>query len=219
MTTILPATKTCEVENCTSKIFVKGLCEKHYTRVRRYGNTSIVKHCRLSSFTLEEIFWQKVALTANSEKCWEWQGSQDSSGYGLMFYQNKYYKAHRFAWFLNFGFFPALFLLHSCDNRICVNLNHLREGTHQENMNDAKERHRIVKGENSHKAVLKESEVLEIRKSLTNNAIASTLAKEYGVSETCIYAIKHEKNWKHLIECTSMNSQQLAKSAVRAEKV
>ena len=29
---------TCTVEDCTNKHFGKGYCEKHYTRVKKYGN-------------------------------------------------------------------------------------------------------------------------------------------------------------------------------------
>lgn len=54
-------------------------------------------------------------------------------------------KAHRAAWMIaHEADIPAgMFVLHQCDNPSCCNPEHLRIGSHQENMRDAIERGRM----------------------------------------------------------------------------
>jgi hypothetical protein len=85
-------------------------------------------------------FWSKVALTANPDKCWEWQGSKTAKGYGIFTANGVICRTHRLSYLLANGIISDLFILHSCDNPCCVNPNHLREGTHQENMQDRRSR-------------------------------------------------------------------------------
>lgn len=126
--------KLCGADNCTvvSKQLWRGWCHKHYKRWKRNGDLYLVKNGR------GVPFWSQVAVTANPEKCWEWQGCRDVSGYGygVVRYNGTSYYAHRLAWILTSGFDSQLFILHSCDNPPCVNPNHLREGTHTDNMRD-----------------------------------------------------------------------------------
>lgn len=66
--------------------------------------------------------------------CWFWQGSITSNGYGKFNFQSKPYLAHRFS-FAYFVQKPSntLVIDHICENRNCVNPNHLRELTINEN--------------------------------------------------------------------------------------
>jgi len=87
-------------------------------------------------------FWDKVALTSNPDKCWEWQGSLNDSGYGNTSFKCKGIKAHRLAWFYVSGSHSTKHILHSCDNRKCVNPKHLREGVQADNSRDMVDRRR-----------------------------------------------------------------------------
>jgi len=62
---------------------------------------------------------------------------RDVKGYGAFGFDGKVQKAHRVAYMLTHGPIPdGGHILHSCDNPSCVNPDHLRVGTHTENMRD-----------------------------------------------------------------------------------
>lgn len=82
-----------------------------------------------------ERFFKYVKKTS---LCWEWIGGSRGVGYGAFKYQGKVYDAHRFAWFLKHGSFSKLWILHKCNNRRCVNPEHLYEGTPKQNYADMK---------------------------------------------------------------------------------
>ncbi|WP_435266563.1 HNH endonuclease signature motif containing protein [Shinella sp. BE166] len=73
--------------------------------------------------------------------CWEWTGHKYRNGYGVLKVFGRDVSAHRYSYELHNGPIKAGFsILHSCDNKSCINPEHLRQGTHAENMAEAKER-------------------------------------------------------------------------------
>ena len=86
---------------------------------------------------------------------------------------------------------------HTCDNRKCVNPNHLWLGTTQQNTQDKmnKNRHWVPKGETRSDAKLTDDAVRYIRRS---NEPHTEVAKAFGVSEALIRGVRKNVYWKHV---------------------
>lgn len=117
--------------------------------------------------------------------CITFNGQVDKDGYGLLRVDGVTRRAPRAYWEFVRGAIPAgLHVLHSCDNPRCVNLAHLRLGTHAENMAEmaAKKRSHRPVGEKNGRAKLTYAAVLEMRQLYAQGGITqAALAKRYGV--------------------------------------
>lgn len=60
--------------------------------------------------------------------CINWTGTLTVAGYGFFWADEiRTHLAHRLAWFLAYGDFPKQTIDHTCRNRRCVNVEHLRD--------------------------------------------------------------------------------------------
>lgn len=85
-------------------------------------------------------FWDRISVVG---ECWEWSGSSNGKGYGILVIGGRPILAHRHAYFLHFGVHPGpLFVRHACDNPPCIRPDHLSLGTAADNSNDMHERGR-----------------------------------------------------------------------------
>jgi len=139
------------------------------------------------------------AKVNKTDACWLWTGGTfKTSGYGSFKYNDKNLLAHRASWLFTHGKPATDCLLHSCDNKLCVNPAHLREGTQYENIHDmiAKGRRVITYSEDSPRAKLTYSQANEIRERFQKEKNShSFYAKEYGVKTRVIWCILNNKTY------------------------
>lgn len=93
-------------------------------------------------------FWEKVAIDEEEDDCWWWIAAQNSRGYGVYAYtKKKLVLAHRISWAIVYNEYSLpsskMHVMHTCDNKQCVNPGHLKLGTPQENNAMALERGQI----------------------------------------------------------------------------
>lgn len=83
--------------------------------------------------TLEQRFLDKVIIPNDRDACWEWRGSKSHNGYP----QLGGWRLNRLSYLMfNGNLEQGKEILHTCDNRSCTNPNHLKQDTHQANMQD-----------------------------------------------------------------------------------
>ncbi len=134
-------------------------------------------------------------LEPNGE-CLEWTGSCIPKGYGATWAYGKMWYTHRLALHLEGIDTSGHMVLHSCDNPRCCNPEHMRLGTHQENMRDMRSRGRQSRGEHRPAAKLTEQDILDIR--AISGMSQRAIADQYGVTPTAINLIINRKSWHHI---------------------
>lgn len=144
-------------------------------------------------------------INVDSNGCWYWLGTKNTSGYGNMGVGSRTdnsrstQKAHRVAYYIFAGVDPKGFdVCHKCDNPSCVNPDHLFLGTEKENVADmiAKGRHVFVSGEKHGNSKLTEEKVREAKMLRKSGASYYKLAKRYGVYRETIRSAIIGKTWK-----------------------
>jgi hypothetical protein len=137
-------------------------------------------------------------VSPRTDGCWIWTGLVRPDGYGATRYEGKEQSAHRVAWKLFRGKIgPGLSVCHRCDVRACVNPEHLFAGTPAENAHDMRSKGRDKRGEKHGSAKLRLDQVRRIKAMLGEDKMYMTeIAREFGVSETTIRAIRIGKTWR-----------------------
>jgi hypothetical protein len=152
---------------------------------------------------IEKIDWDGPIMPNMTTPCWLWIGAKVPKGYGQIRFEGKSVGAARVAWFLVFGVLPEM-ALHHCDNPPCVRFDHLYDGNHQNNTDDAVNRKRMASGPR-HGLVLHPERIargvqlpqtrvlpLERRDLLSRRGLGesvTSLASEYGISRSQVYRI------------------------------
>jgi len=122
--------------------------------------------------------------------CWEWQKSLNSGGYGRIMTGSrvdntrKIISVHRYSYSLFVSEIPKnKWVLHTCDNRKCLNPKHLFLGDRQDNVDDRENKMRNklpnVKNENHPSVKLKWKIVNDIRLRYSKGERISSIAKDY----------------------------------------
>jgi len=143
-------------------------------------------------------------IYGSGNDCHIFTGRRNTGGYGQIKKNGKCLLVHRWVWETANGLIPDGFcVLHSCDNPQCVNIKHLRLGTHDDNMKDkkAKGRGKGINAGYAHKramAKVTEQDVIAIKVGLASGKKQIDMAKRFGVSRNIVSDIRLEKTWRHL---------------------
>jgi hypothetical protein len=122
--------------------------------------------------------------------CWLWHGAAFVAGYGYIIHEGRKRPAHRVSYELHNGPIPdGMLVRHTCDNKACVNPQHLLAGTSQDNSDDCVRRGRIARNEACGRCKLSNVQVAEIRRRRANGELLVPLAKEFGVTHAQIRVI------------------------------
>jgi hypothetical protein len=146
-------------------------------------------------------FWMRVE---KGDGCWNWVGALTSEGYGQLKILRRHFLAHRFVFDLMIGQVPPrYFVCHRCDNRRCVNPEHLFLGTAADNNGDMTAKGRRRSGDawvpNGQRVRgVTRAQVQEIRSLYKGRGLGPSqaeLARRFGVSQTHIGRIVSGNHW------------------------
>ena len=147
-------------------------------------------------------FWRKTIVDARG--CRVWNGAT-KGGYGFVVVNGTGYRANRLSLMLELGrpLTPGLKSLHRpgiCHNPMCVNPDHLYEGTPAQNNADMVIDGTASRGTRHGMAKLTEAQVWEIRDSSDHPMV---LAARYNITATNVRAIRDNRTWRHLVRPSS----------------
>ena len=114
-------------------------------------------------------------------------GATDTGGYPCRFSSKRgTYYPHRDLYREVYGELPQGFVIrHKCDERLCLNPNHLTYGTYSENSLDMFKRKRK-------KTKITFSDAANIRVDIR---LQRVIAEEYGIDQSCVSRIKSGDHW------------------------
>ncbi len=175
----------------------------------------------------EKRFWAKVNKNGPTQPhmespCWEWTAHRAKHGYGMFRLGVKLILAHRIVWVLSYGSIPhdgsahGICVCHKCDNRGCMNPEHLFLGTNADNMRDRDSKgrgklpcgggyyarlypERVPRGETNGMSKLTVAKVIEIRSIHAAGGITlKELGARFGVPFNTVGDIVKRRTWTHV---------------------
>ncbi len=135
------------------------------------------------------------------EDCIRAMNHINSTGYPSLNRKRAKSRIGRLVLFRRYGVQPSdIHMRHTCDNRWCINPDHIIPGTIYDNIRDRVLRGRTVavKGEKNNKAKLTAVKILEIRELCKSGVSQRTVAAQFGVVQSAIWAITSRRTWKHI---------------------
>lgn len=149
---------------------------------------------------MEDIYnWLFDTTTITENGCWEYTRSKFPNGYGQVRYFDKGMGAHRLSYMICHGEIPSgKMVLHSCDNKPCINPSHLFLGTAKDNKHDSMNKDRHAYGSKIGISKLDVDSVSVVRQLLNEGLTKGQVAKRLGIGRTTVFNIEARNTWRHI---------------------
>jgi len=106
----------------------------------------MIKNVIKSPYPKDSIYLERLMTNTSKEgECIVWKGARrNKNSYGAIKYKDKVIDTHRLSYMLHKGEIPeGMVVMHSCDNKPCINPDHLFIGTYSDNAKDAYDKGRM----------------------------------------------------------------------------
>ncbi len=180
--------KICIVESCQKQMLAKGLCRAHYDQVRKGAQPGPPRKTP-RRFDVDEAYgFIARALASGVQECIDWPWSRKPKEYPVISHADTVVRVHRYVCELANGQppFEGAEAAHNCGRPCCVNPNHIRWSTHQDNARDMTEHGTVGK--------LNPAKVMLARKSVSRGS-QKYLAEKFGVSVSALSNARTGKTW------------------------
>jgi hypothetical protein len=198
--------KRCSVDECDNKFYARDFCKLHYRRYIKHGDPHVVfvsHHAHQSKVHLMKERFETKFVKKDDDQCWKWLGVKSKDGYGAfnLHIGNKVYRkvrSHRLSYEFYKGEIPSgMLVCHKCDNRECINPEHLFLGTQKDNLLDMRRKGRSLHGHKNPKSKFSQEQLAIIRSELLSAELSmQKLANKYGVNLCTIKRIKYNKSYQ-----------------------
>ncbi len=120
---------TCVTDACTTLSIARGLCFKHYQRLRRESLADPPQSL------INDRLDGRIVVGKGDDPCWEWIGARGAGGrYGILMVGRRPKYVHRLMYERMIGSIPQRLVIdHLCRNTVCCNPAHLEVVTAREN--------------------------------------------------------------------------------------
>jgi len=184
--------KLCSIDGCIKPVSKRQLCNMHYLRLIRHGDTSVT--LRSGNGTVSE--WLRSHVSFDGAECLIWPFARGHDGRGRCAGISP--QAHRAMCMLVNGLPPSDTheAAHSCGkgHEGCVHPKHLRWATPKENSQEKTEHGTQVRGSAHPCAILTKTDIPVIRSRSSESAVV--LGAEYGVDPETIRNVWDGKTWR-----------------------
>lgn len=198
--------RPCSIDGCEERATRRGWCGKHYQRWKVFGDPEYaVKEVSAKGAALS---WADDLVSQEQwgEECIPWPFATDPNGYGRLNYYDGFL-AHRYICSKIHGDSPFELaqVRHLCGNGTggCVNPNHLKWGTAEENNHDRWTHKTDNRGTRHGMSKLTEEQVYEIRRRYDNRGMKETcedIGLDFDTTHSHVSAIGRREAWSWLEE-------------------
>lgn len=162
-----------------------------------------MKRTRIAKKTAKERFEEKFVVLPSG--CWQWTACFQGTGYGYFSLNSKLVTAQRAALELYKGIIAGdKYACHTCDNRWCVNPDHIFLGTAKDNLDDCRQKGRFTPGnhgkEHNGRAKLSNSDVAEIRRLASISTPRREILAKFPIKSSQYHRIVNNQHWPSTIE-------------------
>ena len=145
---------------------------------------------------------KEITYNVDENGCWNCTSHYiKPDGYPLIVYKRKRIPMSRYMYLTNIGEIPdGMVMRHKCDNKKCINTDHLEYGTYSDNMQDMllRNRRKHTVGIKNPQAKVTDKIVIEILKQHKKGEKQTDIARKLNLSRNIVNRIVLKKTWKHI---------------------